>query len=293
MTSLRQRMIEDMQIRNLAVHTQNTYVLQVSMFARHFSRSPELLGPNEIRSYQVYLTNEKKLAAGSILIAIAALRFLYKVTLKKSWTVEEILPAPKKPQKLPIVLSPEEVIHFLNCVAITKHRVILTTCYAAGLRISEAVCLRPPAIDSKRMVLRVEQGKGQKDRYVMLSPKLLATLREWWRLERPRHWLFPGDNPDQHISKDAVEQACRKAHRFSHIPKPITPHSLRHAFAVHLLESGTDVRTIQLLLGHRSLATTARYLRIATTKVCSTTSPLDLLPHPLLVEPKPTPPQHF
>ena len=293
MTSLRQRMIEDMQIRNLAVHTQNTYVLQVSMFARHFSRSPELLGPNEIRSYQVYLTNEKKLAAGSILIAIAALRFLYKVTLKKSWTVEEILPAPKKPQKLPIVLSPEEVIHFLNCVAITKHRVILTTCYAAGLRISEAVCLRPPAIDSKRMVLRVEQGKGQKDRYVMLSPKLLATLREWWRLERPRHWLFPGDNPDQHISKDAVEQACRKAHRFSHIPKPITPHSLRHAFAVHLLESGTDVRTIQLLLGHRSLATTARYLRIATTKVCSTTSPLDLLPHPLLVEPKPTPPQLF
>jgi integrase/recombinase XerD len=293
MTSLRQRMIEDMQIRNLAVHTQNTYVLQVSMFARHFSRSPELLGPNEIRSYQVYLTNEKKLAAGSILIAIAALRFLYKVTLKKSWTVEEILPAPKKPQKLPIVLSPEEVIHFLNCVAITKHRVILTTCYAAGLRISEAVCLRPPAIDSKRMVLRVEQGKGQKDRYVMLSPKLLATLREWWRLERPRHWLFPGDNPDQHISKDAVEQACRKAHRFSHIPKPITPHSLRHAFAVHLLESGTDVRTIQLLLGHRSLATTARYLRIATTKVCSTTSPLDLLPHPLPVEPKPTPPQHF
>jgi site-specific recombinase XerD len=286
-------MIEDMQIRNLAVHTQNTYLLQVSMFARHFSRSPELLGPNEIRSYQVYLTNEKKLAVGSILIAIAALRFLYKVTLKKGWTFEEVLPAPKKPQKLPIVLSPEEVIHFLNCIAITKHRVILTTCYAAGLRISEAVGLRPPAIDSKRMVLRVEQGKGQKDRYVMLSPKLLATLREWWRLERPRHWLFPGDNPDQHISKDAVELACRKAHRFSRIPKPITPHSLRHAFAVHLLESGTDVRTIQLLLGHRSLATTARYLRIATTKVCSTTSPLDLLPHPLPVEPRPTPPQYF
>jgi integrase/recombinase XerD len=293
MTSLRQRMIEDMQIRNLAVHTQNTYVLQVSMFARHFSKSPELLGPEEIRTYQVYLTNEKRLATSSILIAISALRFLYKVTLKKNWPFEEIIPAPKKPQKLPIVLSPEEVLQFLDCVASIKHRVILTICYAAGLRISEAICLKPPAIDSKRMVLRVEQGKGQKDRYVMLSPKLLVTLRDWWRVARPQHWLFPGGNPNQHISKDAVEHGCQKAQRLCHIPKPITPHSLRHAFAVHLLEQGTDVRTIQLLLGHRSLATTARYLRIATSKVCSTTSPLDLLPHPVPTEPKPAPPQYF
>ncbi len=293
MTSLRQRMIEDMQIRNLAVHTQNTYVIQVSMFARHFSRSPEILGPEEIRTYQVYLTNEKRLATSSILIAISALRFLYKVTLKKNWTFEEIIPAPKKPQKLPIVLSPEEVMQFLTCVASIKHRVILTTCYAAGLRISEAICLRPPAVDSKRMVLRVEQGKGQKDRYVMLSPKLLATLRDWWRMEGPQHWLFPGDKPSQHISKDAVEQACQRAHRLCQIPKPITPHSLRHAFAVHLLEQGTDVRTIQLLLGHRSLATTARYLRIATSKVCSTTSPLDLLPHPVPIEPRPASPRYF
>jgi site-specific recombinase XerD len=286
-------MIEDMQIRNLAVHTQNTYVLQVSMFARHFSRSPEMLGQEEIRSYEVYLTNEKKLAASSILIAISALRFLYKITLKKDWTFEEMIPAPKKPQKLPVVLSPEEVIQFLNCVAMTKHRVILTTCYAAGLRISEAICLRPPAIDSKRMVLRVEQGKGQKDRYVMLSPKLLGTLRDWWRVARPQHWLFPGDRPNQHVSKDAVEQACQKAHRLCHISKPITPHSLRHAFAVHLLEQGADVRTIQLLLGHRSLATTARYLRIASSKVCSTASPLDLLPHPVPTESSPATPQYF
>src|SRR6266852_8569896 len=270
MTPLRQRMIEDMQIRNLSVHTQTSYVQQVSIFALHFNKSPELLGPDDIRDYQVYLTNEKELATSSILIAISALRFLYKVTLKKDWDFEEIIPAPKKPQKLPVVLSPEEVIQFLRCVAITKHRVILTTCYAAGLRIAEAVCLTPPAIDSKRMVLRVEQGKGKKDRYVMLSPKLLVILRDWWRLERPRHWLFPGDIPGRHISKDAVEQACQKAQRLSQIPKPITPHSLRHSFAVHLLESGSDVRTIQLLLGHRSLATTARYLRIATSKVCST-----------------------
>jgi site-specific recombinase XerD len=245
------------------------------------------LGPEEIRTYQVYLTNEKKLAPSSILTAVAALRFLYKVTLKKDWRFAEIIPAPKKPQTLPVVLSPEEVVQFLGGVASRKHRVILITCYAAGLRISEAVRLTLPAIDSARMVVRVEQGKGQKDRYVMLSPKLLDILRDWWRVERPRRWLFPGDRPGRPISKDAVEQACQKARRLCGISKPITPHSLRHAFAVHLLESGTDVRTIQLLLGHRSLATTARYLRIATSKVCSTSSPLDLLPRPLATEDKP------
>jgi site-specific recombinase XerD len=239
------------------------------------------------------LTNEKKLAPGSVLIAVAALRFLYKVSLKRGWTFEDIIPAPKKPQKLPVVLSPEEVLQFLDCVGNTKHRAILTTCYAAGLRISEAVRLTIPDIDSQRMVIRVEQGKGQKDRYVMLSAKLLEILRHWWRVEKPRPWLFPGDSPGRHISKDAVEQACQRARRRCSIPKPITPHSLRHAFAVHLLEFGADVRTIQLLLGHRSLATTARYLRIATCKVCSTSSPLDLLPHPVPTETTPAPPQHF
>src|SRR6266536_6005622 len=200
MTPLRQRMIEDMQVRNLSPDTQSTYVLQVSLFARHFGKTPETLGPEEIRSYQVYLTNEKKLAPGSILIAVAALRFLYRVTLHKDWSLEDIIPAPKKPQKLPIVLSPEEVRHFLGCVASPKHRTILTTCYAAGLRISEAVRLRPTEIDSQRMVIRVEQGKGQRDRYVMLSPRLLETLRSWWRLEKPKPWLFPGNIPGRHIT---------------------------------------------------------------------------------------------
>ena len=293
MTPVRQRMTEDMQVRNLSPHTQTSYVQQVSLFARYFGKSPELLGPEEIRAYQVYLTNEKKLATSSILIAVSALRFLYKVTLHRDWTLEDIIPAPKKPQKLPVVLSPEEVLQFLDCIPGLKHRTILTTCYAAGLRISEVVHLKPPDIDSQRMVIRVEQGKGQKDRYVMLSPKLLESLRNWWRLAKPKSWLFPGDIAGTHISKDAVEQACQKVQRHCRIPKPITPHSLRHAFAVHLLESGTDVRTIQLLMGHRSLATTARYLRIATTKVCSTTSPLDLLPRPVAAEPKPAPPQYF
>jgi integrase/recombinase XerD len=293
MTSLRRRMTEDMQVRNLSSHTQATYVQQVSLFARHFNQSPEVQGPEEIRSYQVYLTNEKKLSPGSILIAVAALRFLYKVTLRKDWSLEEVIPAPKKPESLPVVLSPEEVLQFLGCVQSPKHRTILTTCYAAGLRISEAIRLKVTDIDSQRMVIRVEQGKGQKDRYVMLSPKLLQSLRNWWRVNKPKEWLFPGDRVGGYITKDAVEQACQKAHRGCGISKPITPHCLRHAFAVHLLESGTDVRTIQLLLGHRSLATTARYLRIATTKVCSTKSPLDLLPQPVAADPKPAVPQYF
>ena len=161
MTPLRRRMTEDMQVRNFSPHTQNSYVQQVSLFARHFSKSPELLGPEEIRSYQVYLTNEKKLSPSSILIAVSALRFLYKVTLHRDWCLEDIIPAPKKPQKLPIVLSPEEVLQFLSCVQSIKHRTILTVCYAAGLRISEAVHLKVADIDSERMVIRVEQGKGE------------------------------------------------------------------------------------------------------------------------------------
>jgi integrase/recombinase XerD len=293
MTALRNRMVEDMKIRNLALNTQTSYLQQVSLFARHFGKSPDALGREDIRAYQLYLTQEKKLSAKSITIAVSALRFLYKVTLRREWKLEDIIPAPKTPQKLPVILSPEEVVQFLGCVRENNHRTILTCCYAAGLRISEAIALQATHIDSGRMVIRVEQGKGQKDRYVMLSPKLLEILRDWWRQERPQLWLFPGGIPGQHITKDAVERVCQQTHQRCRIAKPITPHSLRHAFAVHLLEHGTDLRTIQLLLGHRSLATTARYLRIATTKVCSTTSPLDLLPQPLPLEPKPTPPQHF
>jgi integrase/recombinase XerD len=293
MTTLRKRMTEDMQVRNLALNTQTCYVQQVSLFSRYFDRSPELLGPEDIRAYQVYLTNEKKLATGSVLIAVAALRFLYKVSLKKDWTFEDVIPAPKKPQKLPVIPSPEEVLHFLGSVRSTRNRAILTSCYAAGLRISECIHLKATDIDSQRMVIRIDQGKGHKDRYVMLSPKLLETLRGYWKAARPKDWLFEGDIPGQAINRSSVELACQKACQLPGNRKPITPHSLRHAFAVHLLEAGTDIRTIQLLLGHRSLSTTARYLRLATSKVCSTSSPLDLLPRPIPVEPEPTTPQHF
>ena len=222
MTPLRERMIEDMKVRNLALNTQTAYVQQVALFARHFGKSPELLGPEQIRSYQVYLTMEKKLTPGSIRNAVAALRFLYDVTLQKDWVLKKIIPIPKQPHTLPVVLSPEEVLEFLESVEHIKHRTILTTCYAAGLRVSEAVHLKPSAIDSQRMVIRVEQGKGQKDRYVMLSPRLLETLRNWWRTERPQHWLFPGKRADKPITRHAVEKACQEAYNRCGISKPIT-----------------------------------------------------------------------
>ena len=214
----------------------------------------------------------------TIKVAVAALRFLYRVTLKRPWDFGEIVPSPKAPRTLPIILSPDEVVQFLGCIPNIKHRTILTACYAAGLRITEAVHLKPAAIDRQRMVIRIEQGKGRKDRYVMLSPKLLEVLSDYWWAVRPKVWLFPGDIPGQPITRHSVEKVCQAAHQRSGLSKPVTPHSLRHAFAVHLLESGADLRTIQLLLGHSSLNTTARYLRIATSKVCATTSPLDLLP---------------
>lgn len=284
MSPLRRRMIEDMQVRNLSPHTQRAYIEQVSRFARHFGTSPVMLGPEEIRTYQIYLTNERRLAPSSIQIAIAALRFLYRVTLKKEWVLTAVIPSPKAATKLPVVLSPEEVQRFLGCLGTLKHRAILTTCYGAGLRVSEAVRLKASDIDSRRMVIRVAQGKGQKDRYVMLSPKLLDMLRRYWRGARPKEWLFPGKLPGQPITRFAVACACEKARRRAGIAKPVTPHSLRHAFAVHLLETGTDIRTIQLLLGHRNLTTTARYLRIAASTVCATPSPLDL-PVPAAVVP--------
>jgi site-specific recombinase XerD len=282
-----------MQIRNFSENTQKSYLQQVSLFSRYFRRSPDGLGPVNIRTYQLFLTNEKKLAASSILIATTALRFFYSVTLKRPWDVEDVLPMPKKSQILPIILSPDEVRQFLSCIPRRKARTVLTVCYAAGLRISEAIALKPTDIDSRRMTIRVSQGKGAKDRYVMLSEQLLTILRDWYRAARPTEWLFPGVMPGSHITRSGVNDACELGVQRSGLSKPVSPHSMRHAFACHLLEYGTDLRTIQLLLGHRSLSTTARYLRLATSKVCATRSPLDLLPNPL---PPPEPakaPEHF
>jgi integrase/recombinase XerD len=226
MTPLRQRMIEDMQVRNLAPHTQATYILHVSLFARHFRKSPELLGPEEIRDYQLYLTNQRKLAPSSIVVTTAALRFLYNVTLKRGWNLEASIPAPRQPKKLPIVLSRAEVLHFLGCVDDIKHHAILTTCYAAGLRISEAVRLKASSLDNQRMVIRVAQGKGRKDRYVMLSPKLLDMLRDYWRMVRPKQCLSRLFRPPDHHAR---RRAClpngapSRRHLETHQPSFATP----------------------------------------------------------------------
>ena len=286
MTPLRQRMLQDMRVRNLAETTQLSYVQQVAAFAKHFNRSPERLGPEDIRTYQVYLTEQRKLSPATMCVVSGALRFIYEVTLKREWA-DSAIAVPKKPFKLPVILSPDEVIRFLECVRGRMMPTLLTTIYAAGLRVSEVAHLTAADIDSQRMMLHVQQGKGHKDRYVMLSPRLLDILRIYWRAQRPVQWLFPGRVPGEPISRYAVALACRNAHRRCGIKKPITAHSLRHAFATHLLEAGTDVRRIQLLMGHRSLATTARYLAVARSTVCATTSPLDLLPKP---EPLPTAP---
>ena len=280
-SALRQRMIDDMTVRNFAPNTQESYLHQINLLARHFDRSPEQIGPQEIRDYQIYLAKDRHAAVGTRSVAVSALRFLYKVTLKRDWPFE-LIPAPKSETRLPVILSPEEVLRLLQAAPSFPHHVIFSTMYGTGMRVSEAVHLRATDIDSQRMMIRVEQGKGRKDRYVQLSPKLLELLRSYWRLVRPRTWLFPGQASSEPLSRDAVGQAVTRASQRAGIKKQPSPHSLRHAYAVHLLEAGTDLRKIQLLLGHRSLSTTARYLRLATSTVCATTSPLDLLPYPVL-----------
>src|SRR5271169_5807733 len=213
MSPLRRRMIEDMQIRNLTPHTQRAYVSQVVRFASHFRKSPEHLGPAEIRTYLLYLAQARHLAASSIIVTVSALRFFYTVTLKRRWVIEDDIPAGRQAKKLPVVLSQDEVASFLAAVDNLKHRVILTVCYATGLRISEAVGLTPTAIDSQRMVIRVEQGKGRKDRYVMLSPRLLDMLRDYWKRTHPGQWLFPGRSPGQPVHPLTINLTCREVAR--------------------------------------------------------------------------------
>jgi len=275
-------MIEDMTVRNFAPGTQDIYVGQVSLFARHFGKSPEQLGPEQIRAYLIYLAQQKKVSVSTRIVAVSALRFLYAVTLRRDWSIQ-FIPAPKKDCRLPVILSPQEVFQVLQAAPSFPHHVIFSTMYGTGMRVSEAVHLRAANIDSQRMMIRIELSKGHKDRDVQLSLKLLELLRGYWRRVRPVEWMFPGEIPHRPLTRSAVNLAVAQASQCAGLRKHISPHSFRHAYAVHLLEAGTDVRRIQLLLGHRSLATTARYLRLATTTVCATTSPLDLLP---IVDPK-------
>jgi integrase/recombinase XerD len=276
MTPLRQRFIEDMQLRGLAPTTQRSYVHYVAEFAKFFRASPEQLDLEAVRQYQLYLLHERKLSPESVNAFSSAVQFLYQVTLEMPWG-SACFPRAKRPERLPVVLSPKEVEHFFRHVTGLKYRAVLMTCYAAGLRISEAVALRIIDIDSERGLIRVQQGKGRKDRYTMLSPRLLALLRVYWLAARPRYWLFPSWGEKRHLTSGAVGQACRDACETSRIAKRITAHTLRHSFATHLLENGTDSRVIQALLGHARLETTARYLRVAAHVVAGTASPLDLL----------------
>lgn len=276
MTTLRQRMTEDLRVRNRSPRTIEAYIDQVAKFARHFKKSPELLGPEEIRQYQVYLVHERRVSWSYLNQAVCALRFLYRHTLSRDWAISQI-PFARQPKKLPVVLSPSEMQRFLEAIRKLKYRAILMTAYAAGLRLSEVTHLQVTDIDSQRMVIRVRQGKGQKDRYVMLSPTLLELLRTYWHFERPRTWLFPGRTPEVPIVRHNVQRACRQAALDAGLSKRVTVCTLRHCFATHLLEAGTNVRVIQLLLGHRSLSTTQRYTYVSAATVNATASPLELL----------------
>jgi site-specific recombinase XerD len=273
MTPLRRRMIEDMKLKNLSARTIDVYASRVATFARHFGRSPQDLGRDDVRAYLLHLI-QKKVSWSVYNQTLAALRFLYEVTLGRKDVLESI-PFPKQPKRLPVVLSLDEVTCFFAAVVGIKHRAILMTAYAAGLRLSEVTGLRVADIDSKRMVIRVRQAKGRRDRYVMLSPRLLALLREYWKVVRPTDWLFPGDVPGQPITGKAVHLSCVRAARDAGLDKHVTVHTLRHSFATHLLEAGTDVRTIQVLLGHRKLETTAIYTHVSPAAVEATRSPLD------------------
>lgn len=275
MTPLRQRFIEDMQLRGLAPTTQRSYIHYVAEFAKFFGTSPEHLDLEAIRQYELYLLNEKKLSPESVNAFVAALQLLYTVTLEMPWG-KESFPRVRRRHRLPVVLSRDEVLLFFEHIPGLKYRAALMVCYGAGLRISEVTNLKISDIDSERMMIRVREGKGRKDRYSMLSPRLLALLRCYWRATRPQDWLFPSAwRRDHHITAGSLSQACRDASRTSGIGKRITAHTLRHSFATHLLENGTDIRVIQILLGHTRIETTAHYTAVSAKVIAGTPSPLE------------------
>lgn len=281
MTPLRQRMTDDLLIRNCSPRTITTYTSLVARFAKFHGRSPEKLGPEEVRAYQKHLIDSG--ASWTIFNqTVAALKFLYRVTLKVTWPVEQI-PYGRKPRKLPVVLSQDEVLRLIEAVEHPVYRLVLLTAYAAGLRIREALALKAEHIDSARMMLLVEQGKGQKPRMVPLSEVLLGQLRHYWRTDRSAGkrcpWLFPGRNPVQPLDASTIQLACQQACAVAGITKHATPHTLRHCYATHLLEAGTDLRTVQALLGHSCLETTAIYTHVQRKLVRATKSPLDAIAH--------------
>jgi site-specific recombinase XerD len=277
-------MLEELQRRNYSESTTVCYLRQITELARYFRRSPDQLGPEEIKQFQLYLVQEKKVSWATYIQTTAALRFLYVTALGRAYMTEKI-PYPKRPKHLPTVLSREEIIRLLNAARSLKHRALLMALYSAGLRVSEVCRLTVDDIDSSRMVLHVRQGKGNKDRDIMLSPILLETLRQYWKRSRPKRWLFPGYGPDKPMTTKSVFLMVRSVAARAKITKTVSPHTLRHSFATHLLESGTDIRSIQLLLGHSDVSTTIIYLQVSQQHIRKITSPLDQLASPVQAEP--------
>ena len=274
-TPLRQRMLDDMKLRNMALSTRKVYVSSVANFSAYHGRSPDQLTCEDVRDYQLHLV-ARGLKASSICQIMSALRFFYVTTLGNRNAADQI-PLPRKADPLPAILSQDEVTRLLTSVADLQMRTLLTTIYAAGLRVSEAVGLEVGDIDSARMTIHVREGKGQRDRYVMLSPQLLVILRAHWRRTRPPSWLFPGPDPARPITARSVQRACCAAVEAAGLDKAVTVHTLRHSFATHLLEQGVDIRVIQSLLGHRHIASTTRYARVALSTIGQVQSPLERL----------------
>ena len=272
---LRQRMIDDMTARRFSEATRKDYVRHVKTFAAFLGRSPETATCEDLRRFQLH-TAQQQIGPATVNAAVAALRFFFKVTLERPDLVRHLTTV-QEPRKAPIVLNQDEVGRLLQAAPGVKYKAALSLAYGAGLRVSEVAALNVSDIDSERMTLRIEQGKGRKDRYVMLSPQLLELLRDWWRLARPQAWLFPGQNP---VNPMTARQLCRAVHAAANaagIAKRVTPHTLRHSFATHLLEQNVDIRVIQVLLGHAKLETTALYTRVAVNTIRDVKSPLERL----------------
>jgi len=278
-------MDRDLQIRGYAPGTCEDYLSAVKNFVRFFKRPPDELTLEHINQYQLHLTRERNVSWSHFNVVVCALRFFYKVTLQKDWEVKRI-PYRKAGRKLPEILSQEQIVRFFTSIPNLKHRAVLMTMYAAGVRVSEALHLRPSDIDSSRMVLRIEQGKGRKDRYTLLSPLLLEILREYWKIARPKTWLFPTRDQDKPLSRRSIQKVIRKACEVAGLGKTVRSHSLRHAFATHLMEQGVNIRIIQTLLGHRSLRSTEIYTHVSRTHLQDTKSPLDQLSDLLLSVPR-------
>ena len=278
MGRLREQMKGDLELRGLSRETQKIYLYHVTNFSRYFNRSPYHLGKSEIKEYLLYLLREKEASSSTVNLCYSALKFLYAKTLRRQGVMAEI-PRLRSTKKLPVVLEREEAESLFSVTENLKHRAVLMLIYSSGLRLTEASHLKVTDIDSKRMVLRIRQGKGRKDRYTLLSTAALEVLREYWSQYCPKEWLFTGRSPGKPLSVRSIQRIFKKARTLAGIRKPATVHTLRHSFATHLLEQGTDLHRIQLLLGHRSLKTTAIYLHVSRKELRRIVSPLDFKPH--------------